>query len=342
MLILNLKVKYRPVALILPIALVLLLILLSSSQFFAAHNRNLSIAITLDLVFSIPLIHVLLSTRNNTLKYSTALFFTVGLIVAGFIIPKKNQFLLHEIKVWVVPVIEASSIIFFVIQTKKARSKHAALKKDSEDFYTVLKKVSGELLPAKLATVISAEISAFYYGFLNWKKIDYDNKNFSYHKKTGIIPLIGVLIFMILIETSVFHLLLAKWNVKVAWLVSGISVYAALQAFGIARSILKRPIQIINNRLIIPYGILAETAFDINDMASIGRYNKQLTDIENLRSLSLFKKLEEPGIILHLTKTHYIDGIYGSRKAFDKLLIHVDEKEVFIKQLQLLAQTSGS
>ncbi|TWJ03226.1 hypothetical protein JN11_00763 [Mucilaginibacter frigoritolerans] len=340
MLILNLKTNRQVVALILPVTLVFLLILLSFTQFFITHNHNLSIAITLDLIFSIPLIHVVLSTRSSNLKYSTALFFTAGLIVASFIIPKNNQFLLHEVKVWVVPVIEFCGIVFFVIQTKKIRSKHASLKKNSDDFYTVFKQISKDVLPARLASIITAEISAFYYGFFNWRKVVYDNKTFSYHKKTGTISLIGVFIFMILIEASVFHLLLQKWSGKVAWVVSGLSFYAVLQAFGILRSILKRPIQINDSQLVVPYGILAETAFDLTDIASVEIYNKVSITGENLRGISPFKKIEEPDIILNLTKAYYIEGIYGKKKAFDQLLINVDEKEVFLKQLQLLTASS--
>jgi hypothetical protein len=335
--ILHLKTKREAVALLLPITLVLGLILLSFTRFFIAHNHNLSVGITVDLVFSIPLIHALLSRRNSNLKYSTALFFTAGLIVAGFIIPKNNQFLLHDVKVWLVPVIELCSIVFFVIQTKKIRSKHALLKKYSDDFYTVFKQVSKELLPERLAAIITAEISAFYYGFFNWRKVDYTDKTFSYHKNTGTVSLISVFIFMIMIETFVFHLLLGRWSEKAAWALSGLSFYAALQAFGIARSILKRPIQINNDQLIIPYGILAETTINLKDIVSVEAYNKQSITGENLKALSPFKKLEEPDIILNLIRLYHIEGIYGNKKVFDQLLINVDEKEVFINQLKALS-----
>ncbi|WP_259071554.1 hypothetical protein HDF24_00040 [Mucilaginibacter sp. X4EP1] len=317
------------------------LVLLSFTRFFITHNHNLSIGVTLDLAFSIPVIHALLSTRSKNLKYSTALFFTIGLIVASFIIPKSNQFLLHQVKAWMVPVVELCSIVFFIVQTQKIRSRQSLLKKNDDDFYTVFKLVSKELLPPRLTSIITAEIAAFYYGFFNWHKVAYSDKTFSYHKKTGIISLIGVFIFMILIETFVFHLLLQKWSGKVAWIVSGISFYAVLQAFGIARSILKRPIQINDDRLVIRYGILAETTIDLKDIISAEIYNKQSVTGENLRALSPFKKLEEPDIILNLSQPYYIEGIYGSRKIFDQLLISIDEKEVFLKQFRELSGTNS-
>jgi hypothetical protein len=257
-------------------------------------------------------------------------------LVASLIIPKNEQFILHEIKVWVVPVIEFCGIGFFIIQTKKALAIHAETKNSTDDFYTVFKSVSAQLLPQKLASIISAEISAFYFGFFTWKKTVHNDRSFSYHKKSGILVLIGVFIFMILVETSVFHLLLAKWSVKVAWLFSGLSLYAALQAYGIARSICKRPVQIIGDKILIPYGILAETTIDLKDIARAAVHDKQVVLGENVRCLSPFKKIEEPNILLNLTQLHYIDGIYGSKKAFDQLLISVDERDAFLEEIDKL------
>jgi hypothetical protein len=145
----------------------------------------------------------------------------------------------------------------------------------------------------------------------------------------------GVFIFMILIETSVFHLLLSKWNNKIAWWFSGVSLYAAIQAFGIARSIVRRPIQIIESQLFIPYGILAETTLALKDIRSIKSYDKQLSG-QTLNCLSPFSKLEEPNILIELVKPYYIDKIYGGKKQFSFLLINVDHKDLFFETIQQL------
>jgi hypothetical protein len=336
MLIHGLKMQRDAVAIVLPAILVCLLIFLTFTRFFITHDYKLSIGITFDLVFTVPLFHILLSKRNNNLKYSAALFFTVGILIAGIIIPKNDQFLLHGIRLWVVPAIEFCGIAFFAVKTKKILTRHREPGNVKGDFYTTFKTVANEVLPKRLASIVSGEISVFYYSFFNWQKPVFDNKNFSYHKKTGILMLIGVFIFMILVEATVFHLLLARWSAKAAWSLSAISLYAAIQAFGVARSISKRPIQIIGHRLIIRYGILAETTINLNDVLSVGMTNKPLIINENSKYLSPFKKIEEPNIVIQVNKLHYIEGIYGSKKLFDTLLINVDEKESFVAQMQLL------
>ena len=53
-----------------------------------------------------------------------------------------------------------------------------------------------------------------------------------------------VLIFSIAIETFAIHLLLLKWSETAAWILTGISIYTAIQVFGLAKSITQRPIVI--------------------------------------------------------------------------------------------------
>lgn len=333
------KINKNSVSVILPVILVCLLIIFTFTPFFVANNYKLSIGVIFDLVFAIPLFHILLSKRHRNLKYSASAFFTVGILVAGIIIPKSDQLLLLEIKRGLVPVVELFAIIFFVFKTKKTLVKLAVRGAINEDFYTVFKDVVNDLMPKKLASVIIAEVSAFYYGFFYWRKPALDNKNFSYHKKTGIVGFIGVFIFMLLIETTILHLLLAKWNSKVAWLLSGLSFYAALQAFGIARSIVKRPIQITDEQLIIRYGILAEATIDLNDILSIEVLGKSVLEKGNIKYISPFRKIENPNIIIRVSYVNNIDRIYGSKKPFDVILITVDERHFFVEQTQFLLKT---
>lgn len=339
MLISNFKVQRHVAAIVLPITLICMLALLSFTRFFIANNYKLSIGITFDLAFSVPLLHFLLSKRHNNLKYTTALFFTAGILIAGIIIPKNDQFLLHGIKLWMVPIIEICGTLFFVVKIKNALASYAESEAIKNDFYTAFKGIATELLPHRLASIIAAEISAFYYGFFNWKKTVLDDNTYSYHKKGGVPALIGVFIFMILLEAAIFHLLLAKWSTKTAWVLSGVSVYAAIQAFGITRSIIKRPIRIIEDQLLIPYGILAETTLNLKNILSVQIAPKSIPTDENSKCLSPFKKIDEPNIVIYLNKPYHIEGIYGSKKTFETLFINVDESESFIAQVQLLIKS---
>lgn len=227
---------------------------------------------------------------------------------------------------------------FFVVKTRQALAKYKEAGSDNaaNDFYTTFKSIAAELMPKRLASIISGEIAAFYYGFFHWKKPVLDDKTYSCHKNTGIVIVISIFIFMILVETTVFHLVLAKWSTKAAWILTTLSLYAAMQAFGIARSICNRPLKITTNRLIIPYGILAETAIDFAAILSVTIADKSAIANGEVKCLSPLKKIEEPNVLIRLNTTCCIEGLYGSKKPFGQLLINVDEKDAFIAQMQLL------
>lgn len=332
----HLKTNRAAVAVFLPIALICLLAWFSFSRIFAAHTIQFSAGLTFDLVFTVPLLHFLLARGSNYLKYSLSLFFTAGLLIAGLVVPAAGQFWLHQVKLWIVPAIEISVITILVIKTRQAAARHRQAESAGHDyFYSTLKAVSRELLPKRLAAVVTAELGAFYYGFFCRRKpVDTDSQ-FSYHKKPSTVLFIGIFIFMILLETTVFHLLVARLSVKAAWVLTSLSLYAALQAFGIARSVCMRPVEINGDRLIIPYGILAETTINLRDVLSI-EIVRPGTAPENAICLSPFKKMEEPDVLLKLGRTCTIDGIYGSEKTFEALLIRVDEREEFVRVTQRL------
>lgn len=331
----HLKTKRAAIAVFLPVALICLLAWFSFSRIVAAHTMPFSAGITFDLIFTVPLLHFLLARGSSYLKYSLSLFFTAGLLVASTIIPAAGQFWLHQVKLWIVPAIEISVISVLVIKTRQAAARHRQAESAGQDFYSTLKAVSRELLPKRLAAIVTAELGAFYYGFCCRRKpVDTDTQ-FSYHKKTSTLLFIGIFIFMILLETTVFHLLVARLSVKAAWVLTSLSLYAALQAFGIARSVCMRPVEINGDRLIIPYGILADTAISLHDVLSIEIVQPGARP-ENAMCISPFKKMEEPDVLLKLGRTYTINGIYGSEKAFEALLIRVDEQEKFISAVLLL------
>ena len=104
-------------------------------------------------------------------------------------------------------------------------------KNTSKDFFTILKNTCYEIAPRRMAVALATEIGIIYYGFINWKKYRLKPNEFSYHKNSGTITLIAGFIFAVFIETVALHLLLARWNNTAAWVLTGLSIYSALQLF---------------------------------------------------------------------------------------------------------------
>lgn len=312
------------------VALLFSLIVLSTHA-IQLYGQKLATAITFDLIITLPLLNLYLFRKNASAKYISSLLFTVGIIAAGFIIPKTEQAALHLIKVWLTPAVEVV-VMFLLIRKVNTVVKDQRSAGKNLDFYNSLKSTLTKLFPPFAANVLAVEIAVFYYLFVDWKKVTYDGNNFSYHKKSGSIALLLVLVFIVIIETSAVHLLLAKWSELVAWILTGVSIYLAFQIFGLVKSMLKRPIRLSQNCVHICYGIFADASFDILDISHIEKSTKDIVGRQPLY-LSPLKKFEGQNTIIFLRKPCTAKLLYGKTKVFDTLFLHIDENVQFMQEI---------
>jgi hypothetical protein len=176
---------------------------------------------------------------------------------------------------------------------------------------------------------VATEIAVFYYGFIYWKKRKLEVNEFSYHKNSGTIGLLAAIIFIVAIETVTVHILLDKWSSIAAWIFTGLSVYSGIQIFGFLKSMFKRPIAIEGNTLYLRYGIMNEATIELNNIASIEISVKEIKLDTETRKLSFLGSLEPHNIMIKLKKEDTLTGLYGFRKTFKTLLLHIDKPNEF-------------
>jgi hypothetical protein len=324
------KSQHTLIILGIPLLSIALLILLTNSSYFSTHSDTLSSAVTIDLLITIPLIYFL-SIRKTALPKTTVVpFIILGVIVCSLILPLENQYYLNRFKTWFLPVIELVVIAFVIYNIVKARQLYKIEQQNvSSDFFTVLKTTCYKILPKAVVIPFVTEVAVFYYGFIHWKKRKLKPNEFSYHKDSGTISLLIAILFLIVIETGVFHILLAKWNTTAAWILTGISAYSGIQILGFLKSMLKRPIVIANDILYLRYGIMNETTVRIKDIDSIELYSKDLELNKTTRKLSFLGNLEGHNIIIKLKNEQTLIGLYGTKTSYKVLALHVDKKQDF-------------
>lgn len=316
-----------------PLLIIGIMILITKSSFFTTHLNLLSLGITFDLLLTTPLIYFLLIRKTNIPKTTIVPLLIIGMVICTIIIPAENQYYLDIFKTWIFPVIEISIIGYIIYKVNKAVKSYRLNKNKSTDFFTALKSTCSEMLPKKAVIPVITEIAVFYYGFINWKKRKLDKNEFSYHKSSGTIALLGVIIFIIAIETFVLHLLLSKWNSTVAWILTFLSIYSGIQLFGFLKSISKRPISILNGKLFLRYGIMNETTIDLVNIESVEISSKDIEFDKETRKLSFLGELESHNIVLHLKQENTLFGLYGIKRKYKNLAFYVDSKNEFLKTL---------
>lgn len=325
--------KNSIIAIGVPVLLIGLMVLIVQSPLFKINSTDLSIAVSTDLILTIPMIYYLLVRKTSIPNITVIPILFICTAVGSYIIPDEKQNLLNVFKTWGLPLIELF-ILFTIIKNLRKGILHFKKNKGtSPDFYTILKATCNELLPKGVSAVFATEIAVFYYGFLNWAKRPLTKNEYSYHKNSGTISLLFGLLLIIAIETVALHFFILKWNETAAWFVTIISIYTGFQIFGFLKSMSQRPILINKNKLLLSYGIMSETEIELQNIESIELTSRDLKKEKLNRKLSVFGDLESHNVILHLKTENTLKGLYGINRKFKSLALFVDDHLEFEKKI---------
>lgn len=316
-----------------PLLLLSILILLMKSSFLNG-NDTLNFAITADLLLIVPFVYYLLIRKSDIPNTTVIPVMIIGLLIGSYFLPQESQTYLSIFKTWALPVIEISILTFVIIKVRRAVKTYKELKSATPDFYDTLKKVCLEILPKKLVLPFATEVAVFYYGFINWKTRETNDDEFTYHKKSGTPALFYAFILIIAVETVALHFLLARWSIVAAWILTALSVYTAIQVFGFAKSLSKRPISINKDSLTLKYGILNEVDIPFSDIDKVELSRKSLEKEVLTKTLSPLGELESHNVIIHLKKENELVGLYGMKKRFNLLGLHIDEPKEFNERMK--------
>lgn len=336
-------IKFPYIIFAIPLAIVLSLFILVRTPLFQANPENLSIAITLDLLLSIPFVYYLIIRKKDIPKITVVSVFLACLALAHFILPPSQQTFLSQLEFWLFPLAEFFVLSFVVIRARKTIHQFKVQKKHIPDFYTALCMACKAALPKRVAMVMATEIAVVYYSLLAWttKKIKRTNE-LTYYKKSGIIAAIYALMLIILAETFAIHMLVERWNTTVAWVLSALSLYTCLQLFALIRSMPKRLTFVDEEagKLHLRFGFFSETTIDIKTIQDIQLTTRSLPEDGSVVQFSPLGSLDNHNMILHLNEEVTLTKIYGLQKDFRSLAIYIDEKELFVKRLNQLKTQS--
>lgn len=338
----NKKIHLKPFVFSLPLFLIIFLIAIPRCLMYETIPENLSLAIILDLLITVPIMYFIIIRKRNIPKFTTIYPFLLGIVIASYIIPPEHQYILSQIKSIVIPLLEvtAISILLFKIKALNTSFKKTA----GLDFYDKLIMATDEIFPNRIGPVLASEMAVFYYLFSFNKKDINPELEFSNYKKSGIISVIGVFIFLLIVETFAVHVLLASWNNTAAWILTILSLYALIQIISILRSMKQRPL-FFNNQtqtLHLNYGFASYTRIPYSHIESIEVTRRSPTNDKSHISLSIFDLLDSSNLIISVNQENILYKMYGMKKPFQSIALFVDEKEIFaVKLNEIIARNKA-
>ncbi len=318
-----------------PSILIISLFLFTKAKVFQLQQPLFSLAITIDFLLTIPVLYYFLIRKKNINKKSVFTLLAFCIFLARYIIPTENQYFLGLFQKFIWPIFEIGVFTYIVILIKKTIGNYKLSNSQKFDFFEAINHAVNTVFSPKISNIISVEIATFYYGFLSYKTIQLTDNEFSYHKKSGSITLLYFLIGIILLESSIVHLLVAKYSNTAAWILTALSIYAAFQLTGFTKAIKKRPIVFEKKYLQLNYGIFSQTKIDYCKIVEIKPIKNYIPD-KNITQLSPLKSFEEPNLLIILSEENPIEKLYGKKINYKALAFFVDEKENFIEKINNL------
>ncbi len=200
--------------------------------------------ITLDLVVLVPLAFYALVLRRRDLPVATlAPALLLSLVAAALVLPRDHHQTLRTLTALVIP-LEAGLLGFVVWRAAQAlRRSRTAIAIDPLE---QLRRAAREALPwDRAAEILATEAALFYYAFGAWRAkphVPAGAYAFTQHRRSGQGGIVFALLVLIAAEGLAVHLLLARWSVVAAWVLTIGSLYGALWLVADYRATVLRPI----------------------------------------------------------------------------------------------------
>ncbi|WP_436516122.1 hypothetical protein [Ekhidna sp. To15] len=327
------QLNFRNLIILFPFAIIAVCIFAAKSTFFVENPGQLSLAITFDLLISAPVFYFLIIRKRSIPNTTVVPVFILGIVVASIILPTEHQFYLSLVKTWFLPLLEITIITYLIVTIRKAFKKVKQSQATTPDFFMAAKQGADSFLPKGVSAAFATELSLFYYGFLHWKSLKIEDNQFSYHKTTSTRMILGVFVFLIIIEAFAVHLLLQNYSTIAAWILTVLSIYGCFQVFGILRSLSKRPITLNNDALTLKYGVMGTVEIPLEKIQTVTPQTSSLDDVEGLVYLSPFKDMEGHNVVIKINEPRKLAGFYGFKKEFTSIALYLDDPKQFMNEL---------
>jgi hypothetical protein len=280
------------------------------SRAYAVNPDVAAWGVTFDLTITIPLLYWLFVVRPGHAKpIALATVFVVGTVVAARVVPRSQQFFLHDLT-YFVAALEVLLITAAVRRVKRG--------------------------DGRIAGFVASEAAMMYYALFTWRKrpAAVDGRAVTFHERSGWGSIVACIIVLIAAEGIAAHLFLATWSTKAAWGWTLLDVWGALWLLGDYHALRLRRSWLDAEALHLRIGMRWNATIALANIASI----------EAVRSESEWKRrdvlraamLDEPRWLITLREPVVAIGLAGIRKTIRGLALLPDDDQ-FISDVQRAA-----
>jgi hypothetical protein len=272
-------------------------VLVLRSRAFAANPDVAAWGVTFDLTITIPLLYWFFVVRpRHASPLTLATLFVVCTMLAALLIPRSQQFFLHDLK-YFVAVLEVVLIA------------------------TAVRRVGrGE---GRMASLMISEAAVMQYALTGWwrKPERVDGRAITFHERSGWGSIVACAIVLIASEGIAAHLFLATWNAKAAWAWTALDVWGALWLLGDYHALRLRRSWLGDDALHLRAGMRWSATIAFHNIASI----EPVREWKKRRDALKIAMLDEPRWLITLREPVVAHGIAGIRKTIRAVALLPDD-----------------
>lgn len=285
---------------------------------FERHADLLTAGAAADLLGVVTLAYWLLVVRRGIASTRTILtVFALSLLGTRLLLPASAVSRLELMRLAMAPV-EIGIIAWVIVKLRRPPSS------GSDDLAGRIESVCAAILPNTLAARFTAsELATAAYAFIPAPLPD-DGENDTTFTVAPLLgkPMIWALVGLVLVETIPVHVLIERWSVRAAWVVTGLTLYSAILIVGHVRLVTIRKCELLSDSLILRVGLRCNAALPIAEIESV----KPLAwrDAAMLaRSVMNAAKPQNANVLVTLKRPLRVSGIMGTERTVSQIALRL-------------------
>lgn len=214
----------------------------------------LAAALTVDLVVLVPGLYYLLLVRQRQWPaVSVVPLFLLSLGAARLLLPAGSQGMLNAIGYLAFPL----EVVLLGYLGARAYRLTQHVRGAAGDMMARMQKGFRAVLgPGAAARIAAFELAMLYYALGAWRaRPAPDPHHFSIHRRSGYIPLLAGILIALPIEVVGLHLLVARWSISAAWVLTALSLYSALWILAEMNAVRLRHVEVQKEALVVRIGL---------------------------------------------------------------------------------------
>lgn len=302
-----------------------------SAPYIPSHIEG--IALPLDFMVGIPLGFYLLVIRPRKLTLLSVIpVIWIGYGLSVFALGSADAGVLPYLLAALAPV----ELAIAVRECLKVAKVYKSARKSSADPMAWFKETMLYLVRKDVpASMAAAELSVWYYALLSWRRKSYvlsGESAFSYHNAGGYMSMMLGLALAFPVEIVGVHLLISQWSVIGAFIVTALSIYAAIWLIGDARARVMRPVAIGDGCVRLECGIQMEAVVPLSDIEEVCHSESNIGVLDKADKLN-YGTFYRANTWVVAKRPFEVRTMYGTKRV-RAIGLSLDDPQMFAQAIQ--------